>query len=1268
MLSQVESIVDYLGAYTELAAALPSEPQIDFALAGLQTSPTLIEELEATRADWQQAGIAAQVGLVPIGRDPASGRWEFWLPISGERPERDEDGQLQLTAGSGLVFVLIPPGTFPMGSKAGKPEEQPVREVGLDGFFLSKFELTRAQWARLVGAEPIVDTALLPAQASWAAVHGQLTKWHLELPSEAQWEYACRAGTVTPWSIPEGAELADYAWFAERGAEGVGEERPSPEPVGQKLPNPWGLHDVHGNVSEWCSDGYHPRFYETSSTNVRNPLMPFQRTRDRVSRGGAVNEVASAQRSAARHAYLARSRRVANSVAFEPGIRPMFRLRDSLPSIWDRLSPRMLTSAKRVLPKQRAELARLLAKRPALERTLAELQVVAVASERSPRLWREIGIPPQVGLIPLGRDAKSQRWEFWVPSTGKRPDWVDGHVVPNDEMAVVMVLVPEPEPDGVFLMGSQDDDASKPNYVEGTAPFAVHPVKLSRFFISKFEMTARQWATLRRKELKAGSNGRLPITGVNWEECNRALVTAGLQLPTESQWEYACRAGTTGKYWFDASLARQRFAAPGAKKPRPVGMNSPNPFGLHDVHGNVHEWCRDWFAPYGAGNAPRPGDGLRPARGTRRVSRGGGFVHAGAFHRAATFRGNAPPSLREVEHGFRPARPVVEVAPKTLLAAEPLHDRVEESRALIADAERFWLGAVDSRKSRVWCERADVLLDQLTGVSELARALPAGPLLEEIQGLREVRMSLGRLRRLVPEIVAAAPMWEAARRDLAKDRRFAGFELEPIAYLLPLGKNASTGLWEFWAPETGAKPEWSKDPLPNAPEGSSANTLMSPESALVFVLVPGGKFQMGQSDAAPNPSRGVSIGRPRHEVTVKPFLVSKFEVTQAQWLRGLAPEAAGGPRTAAPRGGRTRRGRYGSSRNLAALPATIDPVVNVRAPDCRRFCDRFQLSLPSEAQWEYFCRAGTTTPWSIPDGAKLTDYAWFDVRATAAMSKPRRAPAPIGQKLPNPWGLHDVHGNVWEWCLDAWNPEYPNEPTDASPRWGGSGHLQIHRGGGFRNPLPECRSDARAANDAERASFPDVGLRPVLDPTRRRRLAGVRTGFVATAPSKLVGMRGPSRDSDPAPLYRVGEPVDRVLIGVSGNHGMFIDSIQPIYRVLTRDGLGKEFRGDRIGGRGGSGPTVLKAPRDWVVTGVEVRVGGEIQAMRLIYSPWRDLQSAKRATQRSKWIADPRRRGARPFELVGAAGEFVAGFAVTTSPSQGGWLRTLEVAKGRKGR
>lgn len=193
----------------------------------------------------------------------------------------------------------------------------------------------------------------------------------------------------------------------------------------------------------------------------------------------------------------------------------------------------------------------------------------------------------------------------------------------------------------------------------------------------------------------------------------------------------------------------------------------------------------------------------------------------------------------------------------------------------------------------------------------------------------------------------------------------------------------------------------------------------------LFHLIPGGQFTMGSTQW--------SDSQPLREVLVKAFLMGASPVTQAQW------DKVGGP---------DDRSWRGASR----------PIEMVAWDDVQAWLKKAGegLSLPSEAEWEYACRAGTTTAFCFGDSdTGLGDYAWFD-KNSGNKTKP------VTSKKPNAFGLYDVHGNIWEWCQDTWHTNYNGAPTDGSA-WttGGNDSKRVRRGGCWDYDAGYCRSAFR---------------------------------------------------------------------------------------------------------------------------------------------------------------------------------------------------------------
>ncbi len=295
-------------------------------------------------------------------------------------------------------------------------------------------------------------------------------------------------------------------------------------------------------------------------------------------------------------------------------------------------------------------------------------------------------IVPQLGLVPLGPDSESRLFEFAHLGSGDLParDTGTKRLVLADDSAIVLVLIPG----GTFNMGAQKADPNAGNFVpqaeEDEGP--VHEVKLSPYFIAKHEVTQAQWEAmtgLRPSQYVPGSEFggkrvtlRHPVEHVSWEDCARWLARWNLALPTEAQWENACRAATDTPWWCGreakglekvantadafckanggpASWQYTEELNDGYAVHAPAGSFGPNAFGLHDVHGNVLEWCRDTSGRY----APEPATDPARQDAESRVLRGGSWSNV-AGHARSAHRFTFLPSIRGSNLGVRSARSV----------------------------------------------------------------------------------------------------------------------------------------------------------------------------------------------------------------------------------------------------------------------------------------------------------------------------------------------------------------------------------------------------------------------------------------------------------------------------------------------------------------------------------------------------------------------------------------------------------------------------------
>ncbi len=202
--------------------------------------------------------------------------------------------------------------------------------------------------------------------------------------------------------------------------------------------------------------------------------------------------------------------------------------------------------------------------------------------------------------------------------------------------------------------------------------------------------------------------------------------------------------------------------------------------------------------------------------------------------------------------------------------------------------------------------------------------------------------------------------------------------------------------------------------------------------------IPAGTFTMGSPEGEVNRKSNER----QHQVILGAFRMSKYEITFEQYDQFC--EATGRDKPSDAGWGRKNR-----------------PVINVSWYDATAFASWMGCRLPTEAEWEYACRAGTTTPFNTGDNLTTNQANYngnFPYRDNEK-GEFRQSTMPVGSYPPNPWGLYDMHGNIWEWCHD-WFDAYPIEPQ-TNPKGPDSGLFRIFRGGGWRNYAQLCRSAFR---------------------------------------------------------------------------------------------------------------------------------------------------------------------------------------------------------------
>jgi formylglycine-generating enzyme required for sulfatase activity len=245
-----------------------------------------------------------------------------------------------------------------------------------------------------------------------------------------------------------------------------------------------------------------------------------------------------------------------------------------------------------------------------------------------------------------------------------------------------------------------------------------------------------------------------------------------------------------------------------------------------------------------------------------------------------------------------------------------------------------------------------------------------------------------------------------------------------------------------------------------------------------MVFIPPGTFRLGSPT---NEVDRLSSEGPQTAVTIsRGFWIGKYEVTQGEFT------AMGSSNPSWFNGNRTAQGgaNYGTDLSRPVEEVSWDGAVayceqlTTRERAAGRIATNSVYRLPTEAEWEYACRGWTSTRFSDgedPSYTNLTDYAWYSDNSSLITH-------PVGQKLPNPWGLYDMQGNVWEWCQD-WFGVYPGGIA-LDPQGPATGAYHVVRGGRWNGLAGDCRSASRFTSVSPILQLHYVGFRVVLSPTQ----------------------------------------------------------------------------------------------------------------------------------------------------------------------------------------
>ena len=578
----------------------------------------------------------------------------------------------------GMEFELVPAGQFAMGSTSDEADsdEQPVRQVEISqAFYMGKHEVTQGQWKAVMGEDsnpsrsricdecPVEYVTWNDAVEFVRRLNDALETTAYRLPTEAEWEYAARAGEEGERYAP----LDGIAWH-EGNSGGTTRE------VGQMGANAFGLHDMLGNVWEWVQD-WHGQYEEGRVTDPTGAPTGWERVRRGCSWYSKAEDCRLANRYASGPMYRSSNLGLRLVMTYEvpsdPATTPPTDDHGDLPSKATQIACSLASLESgcsvggtisnfgdrdvfRLVIDEQAEV--LIYTTGSLQawgtvwREAGEQDLRVVASENGTdgagNFLIKASLEPGTYFVRV-KGVGNAAGDYTLHAQRQKP----ADVVNDIGMEFVRV------PAGDFSMGSSSREARRRER-------PVTKVNISQdFYMGRYEVTQGQWNAVMVNIPNPSVHEQCeecPVDSVTWELAQQFIdrlyqIEDGkrvYRLPTEAEWEYAARAGTTGDRYSDDLEQIGWYWGNSGQETHPVGQKLPNAFGLHDMLGNVTEWVKDWSGGKYTGGDLTLGDPIGPSTGETKIIRGCSSFDE--FSRCrSTHRATYPPDGGHLGTGFR---------------------------------------------------------------------------------------------------------------------------------------------------------------------------------------------------------------------------------------------------------------------------------------------------------------------------------------------------------------------------------------------------------------------------------------------------------------------------------------------------------------------------------------------------------------------------------------------------------------------------------------